>query len=270
MSITLPLFKVLVVAHITTGGFGAIVLWIPVLGRKGDPRHRRWGTRFSQALIATGLFAIGMSLLTLFDPLGTHPHLGGQFDVAFIRGMFGWMMLHNGILTLNLAWHGWRAVRERGREAPDRSLPTHALQWILLTAAAQCGWQGWQIGQWLMIGMAGVGVATALTNLFFLLRRRLERRHWLKEHIKALVGAGISAYTAFMAFGAVRLMPDLALSPILWSIPLAVGVSIIAYHWVRLDWPVYVGRAKGARHAPDSTLGSTKPAHSFTRETEHA
>ena len=36
MTLTLLLFKILVVAHITTGGFGAIVLWIPVLGRKGN------------------------------------------------------------------------------------------------------------------------------------------------------------------------------------------------------------------------------------------
>jgi hypothetical protein len=242
MSLTLLLFKMLVVAHITTGGFGAIVLWIPVLGRKGNAQHRLWGTRFSRALLATGMFAIGMSLLTLFDPLGTHPQLVEQFDVPFICGMFGWMMLHNGILTVNLAWHGWRAIRERGREGPEDSVMAYALQWILLAAAAQCAWVGSQIGQPLMQGMAGVGLATVVTNLFFLRRRHLERRHWLKEHIKALVGAGISAYTAFMAFGAVRLMPDLALSPLLWSIPLVVGVTIIAYHWVKLDWPVWLSK----------------------------
>ena len=242
MSLTLLLFKMLVVAHITTGGFGAIVLWIPVLGRKGNPQHRLWGTRFSRALLATGVFAIGMSSLTLFDPLGTHPHLVEQFEVSFIRGMFGWMMLHNGILTVNLAWHGWRAIRERRHEGPDDSTMAYALQWILLAAAAQCAWAGWQIGQPLMQGMAGVGLATVVTNLYFLRRRHLERRHWLKEHIKALVGAGISAYTAFMAFGAVRLMPDLALSPVLWSIPLIVGVVIIAYHWVKLDWPVWLSK----------------------------
>jgi hypothetical protein len=156
--------------------------------------------------------------------------------------MFGWMMLHNGILTVNLAWHGWRAIRQRGRESADVSPTVYALQWILLAAAAQCAWAGWQIGQPLMQGMAGVGLATVVTNLFFLRRRHLERRHWLKEHIKALVGAGISAYTAFMAFGAVRLMPDLALSPLLWSIPLIVGVTLIAYHWVKLDWPVWLSK----------------------------
>lgn len=230
------LFQTLIVAHITTGAFGAIVFWIPVLGRKGDANHRRWGTWFSRALLATGGFAIGMSLLTLLDPLGTHPHLVEKFDASFIRGIFGWMMLHNGVLTINLAWHGWRTIRLRGRDSVDRSLANHALQWALLAAAAQCAHYGWQQQQWLMVGMAAVGVATALTQIHFLLRSRVERKHWLKEHIKSLVGAGISAYTAFLAFGAVRLLPEMALSPVLWSVPLSIGVAIIVYHWAKIEW----------------------------------
>ena len=51
---------------------------------------------------------------------------------------------------------------------------------------------------------------------------------------KGLVGAGISVYTAFFAFGAVRLMPELALNPVLWSVPLITGLAIILYHWRRI------------------------------------
>jgi hypothetical protein len=235
MSPTLLLFQGLVVAHIMTGGFGALILWIPVLGRKGGVNHRLWGTRFCYALLATGCFAVGMSLLTLIDPLGTHPHLIDRFDVVFIRAIFGWMMLHNGILTINLAWHGWRAIRTRSRETRDASTFNHGLQWVLMAAAIQCAWQGWLTDQKLMLGMAIVGLATAITNLLFLFKPKLERRHWLKEHVKALVGAGISAYTAFMAFGAVRLMPEMALNPVMWSIPLAVGITIIVFHWAKIE-----------------------------------
>ena len=41
----------------------------------------------------------------------THPHLVGMFEAPFIRGIFGWMMLHMGVLTINLAWYGWPAVK---------------------------------------------------------------------------------------------------------------------------------------------------------------
>ena len=52
----------------------------------------------------------------------------------------------------------------------------------------------------------------------------------IKEHIKSLVGAGISVYTAFFAFGAVRLVPELALAPALWAVPLITGLTLIIYH----------------------------------------
>jgi hypothetical protein len=80
-----------------------------------------------------------------------------------------------------------------------------------------------------------VGVATGLTNLWFIHKPRVERADWLKEHIKALVGAGISVYTAFMAFGSVRIFPELALHPAMWSIPLIVGLGIIIWHRLEVD-----------------------------------
>jgi drug/metabolite transporter (DMT)-like permease len=85
------------------------------------------------------------------------------------------------------------------------------------------------IGQFLMVGISFVGFATVATNLNFLFKKKPGPLDWQLEHIKALVGAGISVYTAFLAFGAVRFMPSIALSPILWAIPLVTGVSIIIY-----------------------------------------
>jgi len=75
-----------------------------------------------------------------------------------------------------------------------------------------------------------VGVATGGTNLAFLHARRHKPMDWLKEHIKAIVGAGISVYTAFMAFGSVRAFPALALHPAMWAIPLVTGLVILLYH----------------------------------------
>ena len=81
-----------------------------------------------------------------------------------------------------------------------------------------------------MLGMPAIGLATVATNLWFMLRSSPAPLDWLKEHIKALVGAGISVYTAFFAFGAVRTIPELALHPGLWSIPLVIGLTLIIYH----------------------------------------
>ena len=61
----------------------------------------------------------------------------------------------------------------------------------------------------------------------------------LNKHVKAIVGSGISVYTAFMAFGFVRLNPGNALNPKMWAIPLAVGLVIIIYHQVRIRMAFY-------------------------------
>ncbi len=226
----LHVFHTLVALHIITGSTGAIAFWVPVIGRKGSVNHKRWGKVFTICMLATGSFAVCMSLLTIFDPMGTHPHLEGMFEAPFIRGIFGWLMLHMGILTINLAWYGWLCVQNRRDHAKNLTPLNVALQFILIVAAVNSAVQGWVIGQFLMIGLTVVGLATAGTNLRFLYKPVRGEKDWLDEHIKALVGAGISVYTAFFAFGSVRVFPELALHPGLWSIPLVTGISLILYH----------------------------------------
>jgi hypothetical protein len=226
----LDLFHLLVLLHIFTGATGAIAFWVPIAGRKGGVNHKRWGKVFNVCLLATGGFALAMSILTLLDPMGTHPHLVGMFDAEFIRGIFGWMMLHNSILTINLVWYGWLCITHRRDHAANRTFVNMGLQWALLAAAFACALDGGLIGQPLMIGIALVGFATVGTNWWFLYRANPGPLDWLKEHIKALVGAGISVYTAFFAFGSVRILPWLALHPAMWATPLVIGVTLIIWH----------------------------------------
>lgn len=228
-------FVLLIAAHILTGATGALTFWIPILGKKGGAQHKSWGRIFTISLLATGSFACCMSVLTLIGPYETHPHLVGQFDAAFIRGIFGHMMLHLGVLTINLAWYGWQCVLCRNDRSAMRHWINLSLQPALILAAANCAIEGYLLDQFLMIAISFIGFATAGTNLFYMYRPTVKPHSWMKEHLKALVGAGISVYTAFMAFGSLRIMPSLALNPIMWAIPLTIGVSIIIYHWMRLD-----------------------------------
>ncbi len=240
-------FQALIAAHILAGATGALAFWVPVIGRKGGAAHKRWGRVFTWSLLIAGSLAVAMSLFTLIDPIGTHPHLSDQFDAAFIRGIFGWMMLHVGVLTLNLTWYGWQCVLNRGDIAANRTWFNLGLQYAVIAAALNCAWQGWRIDQPLMMAIAIVGVATGGTNLAFLYARRHGPMDWLKEHIKAIVGAGISVYTAFLAFGSVRVFPALALHPVMWAIPLVTGLAILLYHRRVVD--LRVRRARDGLHA---------------------
>jgi len=232
MSIELA-FELFLIAHIVTGAVGLVSFWVPVVGRKGGRNHRKWGRVFTYCLIVTGCFAVGMSSCTLIDPIGTHQHLVGhaEFGTApIIRGIFGWMMLYLAILTVNLAWYGWLCIRNKSVREACRGPVNLGLQALLTLAAALCVWQGFVLAQPLMLGISIVGFATVGTNLFYLYKPKPLPKEWLMEHVKALVGAGISVYTAFLAFGAVRLLPEAALTPALWAVPLIVGLAIIIYH----------------------------------------
>ncbi len=227
------LHSAFIVAHIVIGSVGLLAFWVPVLGRKGGGRHRRWGQVFAYGMLTVGTLAIGISGTTLIDPVGTHPHM--DFTAEFIAAIFGWMMLYLAILTINLSWYGLCCVRNKRDHAANRDWRNLGLQALLFVATMKCLLEGIAQVQPLMIGISSIGFATVGTNLWFILHRAPDRDAWLRQHLKGLVGAGISVYTAFFAFGAVRIAPELALSPILWATPCIVGLGIIFWHW----WDIY-------------------------------
>lgn len=227
------LFDILIALHITTGAPGLIAFWLPVVTKKGSQLHKVSGRAFTVMMLLTASFAVAMATLTISHPIKTHPQLmeiDAFSDPVLIRGIFGWMMLYLGILTINLAWYGWVTVRHKTEHEKMRGPINLALQGLLTVASLNCAVQGMLIQQPMMIGISMVGFATVATNMWFILNRSPKPIDWLLEHIKALVGTGISVYTAFFAFGAVRLMPQLALAPILWAIPLIIGLTLIIYH----------------------------------------
>lgn len=219
-------FEAFLWVHIAFGVTGAATFWVAMLARKGGEVHKRWGKVFAWSLVVTGLCAVGMSLCTLAWPTETHPHIK---DVVLIRAIFGWMMLYLGILTISLCWHGLQAVRNKTDHAANRNPFDIGLQLAVIAAAANCALQGWLSGWHLMIGMSMIGFASAGTNLLFMLTAKPWRLQFLVEHFKALVGAGISVYTAFLAFGSVRLMPQMALTGYLWFPPIVLGVGTIVW-----------------------------------------
>jgi hypothetical protein len=221
------LFKALIFVHVIAGATGLVAFWVPVLSRKGGANHRMWGRMFGIALLVAGGLAVAMSFITLWIPLETHPKLT---DVALIRGLFGWLMLYLGVLTVAMSWFGMLCVRNKRNHAANRHWFNVALQIAAPLAALNCAYQGWKIGQVIMMGVAPVGFVASALYLTYIFKRTPEPGEYVHQHFRALIGAGISVYTAFLAFGAVQLMPSHAFNPVMWSIPTIVGLSIVFYH----------------------------------------
>ncbi len=225
------LFESLVAAHVVTGATGLVSLWAPVVTKKGSPRHQFWGRVFVFAMIATGAIAVGISLCSLFYPLETHTF---SDDVPMIRGLFGWLMLYLGVLTVALAWHSYVAARHKMNRAAYGTRTNLALQLAMGAAAANCAVQGLLISQYLMVGIAVPGLVAATLNSIYIMQENPPPREWLVQHFRSGIGAGISVYTAFFAFGAVNTIPALAFNPILWALPTVLGVSYMLKHQLQV------------------------------------
>lgn len=225
-------FKFFLIIHIVAGATGLLLFWVPVLGKKGGIPHRYWGKMFCWLMMLTASMAFSMGVCTLRDPVATHPKL--DMAPAMTQAVFGWMMIYLAVLTVSLAWHGLEVVRNKRNHHRNKSFFAVSLQILVILLAVNCAWQGILIEQPLLLGMPIIGLASAATNLWFSFQNQPPAHAYLMEHVKALVGTGISVYTAFTAFGAVHLLPKAALSPITWSIPLVIGVGIIVYHWIRI------------------------------------
>lgn len=220
-------FDALIAAHIVTGATGLGAMWVPVLSRKGSAAHKLWGRVFVFAMLATGGIAVGISICSLVAPLETHPW---SDDATLIRGVFGWMMMYLGILTVALTWHSYVAVRhktDRGKYATPFSFGVQA---AMGAAAIFTALYGFSIGNYLMVGVAVPGFAAAIINTVYLADRAPIRQEWLVQHYRCGIGAGISVYTAFFAFGAVNAMPALAFNPVLWATPTVLGVGYMIHH----------------------------------------
>jgi hypothetical protein len=219
------LFEILVVLHVITGLTGLVAFWGPVLTRKGARNHRRWGKVACYGFMGAGALAVAMALLSLYAPEGRHPTIT---DRRLFEGLFVWMMLYLGLLTIGFADYGLSVVRHARDRLALRRVRYQVVIAAVVISALVCGIYGLWIGEVLMMAVATLGVvAMGLQQLFIWRAEAPSPRAYVGEHFRALIGMGISAYTAFMSVGLIRWVPEEVFNPLIWAGPSIVGVSLI-------------------------------------------
>lgn len=219
------LFDFLVVVHVITGTTGLIAFWVPIVTKKGAKNHRRWGRICCYGFMGAGALAIAMALLSLYGPEERIPSIT---DRVLFDGLFGWMMLYLGLLTIGFADYGLAVVKHsRNREAL-RGARYQLVIAAVVMSAAYCFYYGFKIGEALMMAVAALGlVAMSIQQLYIWRKEPTTHRSYVGEHFRALIGMGISAYTAFMSVGLIRYIPEHVFNPLVWALPSAVGVALI-------------------------------------------
>lgn len=227
----MALFEALVVAHVVTGAVGLTAFWGPILTRKGAANHRKWGKAACYGFLGAGSLAIAMALLSLYGPEHRHPEVT---DRALFDGLFGWMMLYLGVLTIGFVDYGLAVVKHSRDRRMLRSLRYQAVIAAVVISGAWCGIYGWGVGHPLMVLVAVIGILSMLIQQVYIWRPTDPPRNtYHGEHFRALIGMGISAYTAFLSVGLIRLVPEEVFNPAIWAGPSVIGVSLILYFTVK-------------------------------------
>lgn len=222
----MSVFGILIALHIVTGTVGLIAFWVPILTGKGSAPHRRWGLIGCYGFIGAGVLAIAMALLSLYIYPDRVPSIT---DREAFRGLLGWMMLYLGLLTIGFADYGLAIVKHRKDRTRMRSVRYQVVIAAVVASALWSAIYGVSIGEPTMIMVSLFGLAAMGIQQFFIWRSEAPPRAYIGEHFRALVGMGISAYTAFLSVGLVRYLPELVFNPIIWAGPSVIGVGLIIY-----------------------------------------
>ena len=221
----MTLFHALVVLHVATGVVGLTAFWGPIVTKKGAARHRTWGKAACYGFLGAGALAIAMALLSLYGPEYRHPEIT---DRTLYEGLFGWMMLYLGMLTIGFVDYGLAVVRHSRDRTALRAPRYQAVIAAVIVSGAWCGWFGFQVGHPLMVLVAFIGIVSMLIQQRYVWRNAdFPRGTHIGEHFRALIGMGISAYTAFLSVGLIRLIPEHVFNPAIWAGPSVIGVSLI-------------------------------------------
>lgn len=218
-------FEILVVLHVITGLTGLIAFWVPIMTRKGAGNHRRWGRICCYGFMGAGALAVAMALLSLYGPEERIPSVT---DRELFDGLFGWMMLYLGLLTIGFADYGLSVVKHARDRTALRGARYQLVIFAVIASALWCGVYGFGIGEVLMMAVAALGIAAmGLQQVFIWRPAAPSPRAYVGEHFRALIGMGISAYTAFMSVGLIRWVPEHVFNPLIWALPSTVGVALI-------------------------------------------
>lgn len=241
----MPLFEALVALHVATGVVGLAAFWGPIVTRKGAANHRKWGKAACYGFLGAGALAIAMALLSLYGPEDRHPEIT---DRALFDGLFGWMMLYLGVLTIGFVDYGLAVIHHSRDRQALRRVRYQAVIATVVFSGAWCGFYGFKVEHPLMMLVAFIGIVAMLIQQRYIWRAAdFPRSTYVGEHFRALIGMGISAYTAFMSVGLIRLVPEHVFNPAIWAGPSVVGVSLILYFTLKAK---RAGAAKTLRARP--------------------
>ncbi|MBL6804839.1 MAG: hypothetical protein ISQ56_05885 [Pseudomonadales bacterium] len=226
--------------HVAVGSCGLLLFWIPVVTRKGNLNHKKFGRYFAIVMYAVGFSGITVTTLDLLFPLAIHApdiDLEPARAAAFSREVrdFALFLFSISLLVLLSTRHGWLTVQGKEDRRALRE-PIHlGLCAVLIVAGLGLSVNGLATGSILFVLFGVFEIYTSASCLYFALKPTTRAKEWWTEHLNGLIASGIAAYTAFFVFGGLNFLSDVfgdtvrGYSILLWVAPGVIGGIAIAY-----------------------------------------
>ena len=241
--------------HVGAGGLALILFWIPAIAPKGGRTHIRAGWFDVACMSVVVATALAMSGIAFTIPLAVRRNarpLSTAELSGFLRGqrISATFLAYLAGLTLAAGWQGIWAVETKRDPKAMRTPFSLALNVMVLLAGLTVLVLGIKYHSGPLTALSPIGPFIAVGNLRYLLRGPQSPMHWWYEHLSSMLATAIAGYTAFLVFGAARLLPSIARSQlytIFWVLPVLIGVPVIfmtvAYYQRKFN---ETGRISGA------------------------
>lgn len=242
-----------VAGHVAFGFFALVALWVPLATRKGGRLHVQWGKAYVVAMAVVVVSAALACVLGFGWPLAVDGFSTGELAPAEAaarierRRMFAVFLGYLALVTFQQGWHGLGVLRHKLDPGELRTPATVALHAATILSSGVVAVMGLRLDSVLLLALSPVGVLAGSGALRYVLRGDASGNPWWFEHMSAMIGTGIAANTAFLVFGANRLLPfdfQQGFGIVVWILPAAVGTVAI-----RLLRGRYERRFRGSRTA---------------------
>lgn len=203
--------------HAWVGIAALMLFWVPALTRKGGTVHRLAGRFYVYFMLVVTATGLALSVRFLF---------GGQIVAGVFLGYLG-------VITFTALWTGWRVLSAKRSAAAYITPAYRVLAGLNLVAGAAVLVLGLVQQVWLFVVFSPIGLVAGISMSRFMRSPPDDRWYWLYEHFGGMIGSGIAAHVAFLAFGSRQLFPDWpldGLGMLPWVMPVVVGV--IATIWL--------------------------------------
>jgi hypothetical protein len=241
-----PFFDAVRWVHIGAGALALVCMWLPIASRKGSALHVRTGWAYVIAMALVAITAIAMAAVRIVDPQSS------ETDRAFAL-----FLSSISALAAASTWFGVRVWRFRDRRGPHRNPIDLGFAVVLAGSGIVVMGLGIWKGSALLALFPLLGVFLGVGQLRYWLGTPRNRHHVWFAHMTAMFAASISTVTAFVVFGAPRLLALEVTSPLLWFAPTLVLVPVLV--WWRRHYRAQFASAEQREIARDARGDSVLP-----------